>query len=170
MLWTGEVWGGKKPHRIEYLPRKEGVCLIRNRGFVWGLIWGSWLAICFAVVMIPGLGIGNAALAEGAAYAADYQDGVYQDLAAGYGDEVIVTVTVQNGRIVSLDAKNRNGGESEYFWKARDGMAKAIIQAQTYEGVEAVTGATGTSGSILDAMKLMMEQLRYSGQSRFAGE
>ncbi|MBE5794280.1 MAG: FMN-binding protein [Clostridiales bacterium] len=93
----------------------------------------------------------------------DYQDGIYQDLAPGYGDDVIVTVTVRNGRMVALDAKNRNGGESEYFWKARDGMAQAILQAQTPEGVEAVSGATGTSTSILAAMEHMLKQLRYNG-------
>lgn len=93
-----------------------------------------------------------------------YQDGVYQDLAPGYGDDVIVTVTVRGGRIVSLDAKNRNGGESEYFWKARDGMAAAILESQTIEGVEAVSGATGTSTSILAAMEGMLQQLRWAGQ------
>ena len=93
-----------------------------------------------------------------------YQDGVYQDLAPGYGDDVIVTVTVRGGRIVSLDAKNRNGGESEYFWKARDGMAAAILESQTIEGVEAVSGATGTSTSILAAMEGMLRQLRWTGQ------
>lgn len=93
-----------------------------------------------------------------------YQDGVYQDLAPGYGDDVIVTVTVRDGRIVSLDAKNRNGGESEYFWKARDGMAAAILQAQSLEGVEAVSGATGTSTSILAAMEGMLRQLRWTGR------
>ena len=92
-----------------------------------------------------------------------YQDGVYQDLAPGYGDDVIVTVTVRDGRIVSLDAKNRNGGESEYFIKARDGLSKAIIEAQGIEGVEAISGATGTSGSILAAMEGMLLQLRYTG-------
>ena len=76
---------------------------------------------------------------------------------------MIVTVTVRGGRIVSLDAKNRNGGESEYFWKARDGMA-AILQSQTIEGVEAVSGATGTSASILAAMELMLPQLRWTGR------
>ena len=99
----------------------------------------------------------------------DYQDGIYQDLAPGYGDEVIVTVTVRDGRIVSLDAKNRNGGESEYFWKARDGMAAAIVQAQTLDGVETVSGATGTSNSILEAMQNMMEQLIYNGLPHSAG-
>ena len=107
------------------------------------------------------------ALSVGAAFAAPaalpYQDGIYQDLAPGYGDDVIVTLTVREGRIVALDAKNRNGGESEYFLKARDGLTKAIIEAQGIEGVEAVSGATGTSGSILAAMEGMLLQLRYTG-------
>lgn len=94
----------------------------------------------------------------------DYQDGIYQDLAPGYGDDVIITLIVRAGRIVSLDAKNRNGGESEYFWKARDGMAEAVVRAQAIEGVETVAGATGTSSSILAALEKMREQLLYSGQ------
>ena len=114
---------------------------------------------CF--LLIAALAIPAAALA--AAVALPYQDGIYQDLAPGYGDDVIVTVTVRGGRIVELDAKNRNGGESEYFLKARDGLAKAIIDAQGIEGVEAVSGATGTSGSILAAMEGMLLQLRYTG-------
>lgn len=104
-----------------------------------------------------------AAHAQSAPGQGDYQDGVYQDLAPGYGDDVIVTVTVRDGRMIKLDAKNRNGGESEYFWKARDGMAAAILQAQTTEGVETVSGATGTSTSILAAMEHMREQLIYNG-------
>jgi len=96
----------------------------------------------------------------------DYQDGIYQDLAPGYGDDVIITLIVRAGRIVSLDAKNRNGGESEYFWKARDGMAEAVVRAQAIEGVETVAGATGTSSSILAALEKMREQLLYSSQLR----
>lgn len=93
-----------------------------------------------------------------------YQDGIYQDLAPGYSGEVIITVTVRDGRIVALDAKNRNGGESEYFFKARDGLAEAVIAAQGIEGVEAVSGATGTSTSILEALRLILKQLYYTGQ------
>ena len=95
-----------------------------------------------------------------------YQDGIYQDLAPGYGDEVIVTVTVRGGRITALDARNRNGGESEYFLKARDGLAAAIIEKQGPDGVEAVSGATGTSTSILEAMQHMLLQLAYTGAPR----
>ena len=107
------------------------------------------------------------ALSVGAAFAAPaalpYQDGIYQDLAPGYSGEVIITVTVRDGRIVALDAKNRNGGESEYFFKARDGLAEAVIAAQGIEGLEAVSGATGTSTSILEALRLILKQLNYTG-------
>ncbi len=92
-----------------------------------------------------------------------YQDGIYQDLVPGYNGDVIVTVEVRNGRIVSLDARNSEGGESEYFLKARDGLSEAIIAAQGIDGVEAVSGATGTSESILAAMEGMLLQLRYQG-------
>lgn len=113
------------------------------------------LAAVLAVSLLPA--------ARAQTVAAPYQDGIYQDLAPGYSGEVIITVTVRKGRITALDAKNRNGGESEYFFKARDGLAEAIIAAQGLEGVEAVSGATGTSTSILEAMKLVLVQLGYTG-------
>lgn len=120
-------------------------------------------ALLLALLLLPAGAPALAQSADAVPAQGDYQDGVYQDLAPGYGDEVIVTVTVRGGRIVSLDAKNRNGGESEYFWKARDGMVQAIVQAQTPDGLETVSGATGTSNSILTALGTMMEQLRYNG-------
>lgn len=116
--------------------------------------------VCFLLAAAVVLPVG-AALAAPAAL--PYQNGVYQDLAPGYGDDVIVTLTVREGRITQLDARNRNGGESEYFLRARDGLAKAIIEVQGIEGVEAVSGATGTSGSILAAMEGLLVQLRYTG-------
>lgn len=125
------------------------------------LAWRGIAGIAALLLLAVTLPVGS--MAQTAPGQGDYQDGIYQDLAPGYGDDVIVTVTVRGGRIVKLDAKNRNGGESEYFWKARDGMAQAIIQAQTTEGVEAVSGATGTSTSILAAMEHMREQLLYNG-------
>ena len=90
---------------------------------------------------------------------AAYQDGVYQDLAPGYNDDVIITVTVRNGKIVAFDAKNRNGNESEYFEKAREGIGAAVMEKQGLDGVEAVSGATGSSQSMLEAMKGLLEQL-----------
>ena len=64
------------------------------------------------------------------ALAADYADGVYQDLAPGYNDDVIVSVTVRGGKITEFDAKNRNGNESEYFGKALEGIRQAVLEKQ----------------------------------------
>ena len=64
------------------------------------------------------------------ALAADYADGVYQDLAPGYNDDVIVSVTVRDGKITEFDAKNRNGNESEYFGKALEGIRQAVLEKQ----------------------------------------
>ncbi|MFR5856085.1 MAG: FMN-binding protein [Lachnospiraceae bacterium] len=97
------------------------------------------------------------------ALAADYADGVYQDLAPGYNDDVIVSVTVKDGKITEFDAKNRNGNESEYFGKALDGIRQAVLEKQGLEGVDAVSGATGSSDSMLTAMKGILEQLRAGG-------
>lgn len=105
-----------------------------------------------------------------AAYAQTYQDGVYRDVAEGYNGDVIVTVTVRDGKIDSLTAENKEGGESEYFLKARDGLSERIIQAQGIEGVEAVSGATSTSESILKAMEGVLKQAMYTGGSDAAGE
>ena len=95
--------------------------------------------------------------------AADYADGVYQDLAPGYNDDVIVSVTVKDGRITEFDAKNRNGNESEYFGKALEGIRQAVLEKQGLDGVDAVSGATGSSDSMLTAMKGILEQLRAGG-------
>ena len=97
------------------------------------------------------------------ALAADYADGVYQDLAPGYNDDVIVSVTVRDGKITEFDAKNRNGNESEYFGKALEGIRQAVLEKQGLEGVDAVSGATGSSDSMLTAMKGILEQLRAGG-------
>ena len=103
------------------------------------------------------------------ALAADYADGVYQDLAPGYNDDVIVSVTVRDGKITEFDAKNRNGNESEYFGKALEGIRQAVLEKQGLEGVDAVSGATGSSDSMLEAMKGILEQLRAGGGENGAG-
>lgn len=108
-----------------------------------------WL---FALVL--GLALGAAQPAA----SAEYGDGVYRDLAEGYNDDVIVTVTIKDGKITELQAQNKNGNESEYFRKAEEGLNAALVEKQGLDGVEAVSGATGTSESILTALKGVLEQ------------
>ena len=104
------------------------------------------------------LTVGLAVCAAPSAKAADYGDGVYRDVAKGYNDDVIVTVTVKDGKITELQAQNRNGNESEYFHKATEGLNAAVVEKQGVDGVDAVSGATGTSESILSALQGILEQ------------
>ena len=92
-----------------------------------------------------------------------WENGVYQDKAEGYGGEVIVTATIRDGKIQSLETENTGGEKSEYYLKAEQAMKDAIVYANGVEGVDTVSGATGTSESILSAMKGVLEQASYRG-------
>ncbi len=96
------------------------------------------------------------------------EDGVYRDKAPGYGGDVIVTVIIRNGKIESLTTENTGGEKSEYYLKAEEALQRAIIAANGLEGVDAVSGATGTSESILTAMKGILEQAAYTGKTNAA--
>lgn len=96
--------------------------------------------------------------------AAVWENGVYQDKAAGYGGDVILTVTIRDGKIQSLSTENTGGDKSEYYLKAEKAMTDAIIYANGIEGVDTVSGATGTSESIINAMKGVLEQASYHGR------
>lgn len=97
-----------------------------------------------------------------------WEDGVYRDQAEGYGGNVIVTVRVREGKIVSLTTENTGGEKSEYYLKAEEALSEAIVEANGIDGVDAVSGATGTSESILTAMKGILEQASYTGEAQSA--
>lgn len=93
-----------------------------------------------------------------------WEDGVYQDKAAGYGGDVILTATIRNGKIEAFTTENTGGEKSEYYQKAEQALQEAIVSANGVEGVDTISGATGTSESILNAMKGVLEQASYRGQ------
>ena len=99
-----------------------------------------------------------------------WEDGIYRDQADGFGDsKVIVTVTVREGRLQSLTTENTGGEKSEYYLKAEEALSEAIISANGLEGVDTVSGATGTSESILMAMTGILEQASYTGEDAADG-
>ena len=83
---------------------------------------------------------------------AAWENGVYQDKAEGYGGDVIVTVTIRDGKIQSLETENTGGEKSEYYLKAEQAMQEAIVQANGIEGVDTVSGATISSQAVVDAV------------------
>lgn len=91
------------------------------------------------------------------------ENGVYRDQADGYNGKVIVTAIVRNGKLESIETENTGGEKSEYYQKAEKQLIPAILKANGIDGVDAVAGATGTSESILAAMKGILEQAQYTG-------
>ena len=91
------------------------------------------------------------------------ENGVYRDQADGYNGKVIVTAIVRNGKLESIETENTGGEKSEYYQKAEKQLIPAILKVNGIDGVDAVAGATGTSESILAAMKGILEQAQYTG-------
>ena len=98
-----------------------------------------------------------------AAAALAMEDGVYRDMAPGYGGDVIVKAVVRDGRLTEISTENTGGEKSEYYRKAEETLIPQILEKQGIEGLDTVAGATGTSESILAAMRGLMEQTRYTG-------
>ena len=91
------------------------------------------------------------------------EDGIYRDKAPGYGGDVIVTAVVRDGRLTEITTENTGGEKSEYYQKAENALTPLILERQGIEGIDTVAGATGTSESILAAMKGILEQAAYTG-------
>ena len=110
-------------------------------------------ALVLLWLLLPGLALAASTL----------QDGLYRDQADGYGGKVIVTVTIRNGKLTEITTENTGGEKSEYYLKAEEALTKTILEKQTIEGIDTVAGATGTSESILQAMRGVWEQAHYDG-------
>lgn len=93
------------------------------------------------------------------------EDGVYRDQAPGYGGDVIVKTVIRSGRLTEITTENTGGEKSEYYLKAEEALTAAILEKQSLEGIDTVSGATGTSESILSAMRGIFEQAAYTGAS-----
>ena len=91
---------------------------------------------------------GNGAVpaAEGA-----FTDGVFTGSSNGYGGEITVQVTVENGQITDISILSAPGETDPYFSLARS-LLDTVKQRQTWE-VDTVSGATYSSRGILGAIR-----------------
>lgn len=88
-------------------------------------------------------------------YPYGYKDGVYIGVADGYSGKLTVEVTVKNGRITSVKVLEHSEFEKI---EAIEDMPDRIIEAQSTQGVDAVSGASYTSAAILKAVDLALAQ------------
>ena len=79
-----------------------------------------------------------------------YNNGVYTASAYGYDGDIIVSVTIENDKIIGIKADSEES-DLWYFDSAADAVISRIISAQNTE-VDAVSGATFSSKGIMSAV------------------
>lgn len=80
-----------------------------------------------------------------------YKDGIYTGTGTGYGGQISVQVTVQDGQIIGIEVLSATGETSSFFSRASS-VIDSIIAAQTWE-VDVVSGATYSSNGIKAAVQ-----------------
>lgn len=77
----------------------------------------------------------------------EYQDGTYTGKARGYSGFVTITLTIKDGKITEI--ANTNTDTGSYFRKAWKVLQPAILEKQSADGIDTVSGATYSSQGIL---------------------
>ena len=86
------------------------------------------------------------------------KDGIYIGSAMGYSGQVNITLTIKDGKITEVT--NTNSDTRSFFNKAWRSIQPKILEKQSTEGIDTVSGATFSSMGILDASKIALEQAK----------
>lgn len=97
-----------------------------------------------------------AAETEGADSQGAYKDGTYTGSAEGFGGNVDVKVTIEAGKISSVDITSAEKEDGAYLAMAED-IIPSIVSAQSAD-VDTVSGATFSSTAIKNATKQALEK------------
>lgn len=81
----------------------------------------------------------------------EYTDGTYTGTAPGFGGDVTVSVTIEDGKMAAIDIVSAAGETPSYLSRAK-GVISAMLEAQS-PNVDVVSGATFTSNGIINAVK-----------------
>lgn len=86
------------------------------------------------------------------------KDGTYTGSAMGYSGQINITLTIKDGKITEVT--NTNSDTRSFFNKAWRSIQPKILEKQSTEGIDTVSGATFSSMGILDASKIALEQAK----------
>lgn len=78
-----------------------------------------------------------------------YVDGTWEGTGTGFGGEIKVSVTVQEGKIKNVEIISAKSEDPAYFDMAKV-LTKRIVEAQNTK-LDTISGATYSSNGILDA-------------------
>ena len=89
-----------------------------------------------------------------------YKDGTYTGQARGYSGIVTITLTVKDGKITAVN--NTNSDTMSYFRRAWRVLQPAILEKQSVDGIDTVSGATFSSNGILEAVGNALENAKVT--------
>ena len=82
----------------------------------------------------------------------NYKDGVYEGVGYGYGPDLKVLVSINNGKIDEISIVSHNEVGEKFYKPAFDRIPKKIIDKQT-SNVDVVSGSTYSSNGIIEAVE-----------------
>ena len=85
-----------------------------------------------------------------------YKDGTYTGTGKGYSGTITLTAKIKKGVIKFLEAEHTD--TPVFFKKAWDILENEIIQNQSVDGIDTVSGATYSSKGIINALKDILKQ------------
>ena len=114
-------------------------------------------AMFLCLILCLGVGSFSAWAEETEESVSPWTDGTYQGTGDGYGGDVVVSVTIQNGAIAGIDVLSHEG---ETFWVVYETELNdmvAAIQAAGSTDVDTVSGATKSSNGIRQAVDMALK-------------
>ena len=100
-----------------------------------------------------------AVAAAEAAAGGGWADGIYQGTAMGFGGDITVEVTIEDGVITGLTIVSADKEDAAYLTTA-EAIIEDILEAQSAD-VDTISGATFSSTGIRDAAELALEEASY---------
>lgn len=85
-----------------------------------------------------------------------YLDGSFQGTGTGFGGDVVVEVTLSDGRIKSVEMISAKGEDSAYLSQAEGLLTMIVVEQST--AVDTVTGATYSSLGILEGVEAALKE------------
>jgi uncharacterized protein with FMN-binding domain len=85
-----------------------------------------------------------------------YEDGVYQGTATGFGGDITVEVTVEEGGIAKIEVLSADGEDPAYYSQAESVVEEMLLRQSTE--VDTVSGATYSSRGLIEATAQALEK------------
>lgn len=102
----------------------------------------------------------TSAAKNGATEPGPYKDGQYEASAVGYAGGLKVRVTIANGKIAKVEIVHHNEVGKQYYEAAIRDVPGIIVERQSVEGIDAVSGSTMTTKGILKATEKALRKAK----------